>query len=105
MRTFFAHDFLQLVVQIVAALGKNVRPLVAQYAQILLLVTVEAFLQLGAGTYTADGHVVDGLADDWQRSRVVHRSHGHQNTSRVSLGTQHTAVWRKTLTKLLNFGF
>jgi len=44
IKTFFVHDSLQLVVEVVSTFGKHIGPLVTQNTQVFLLVTVQSFL-------------------------------------------------------------
>jgi len=44
VKTFFVHDSLQLVVEIVSSFGEHIRPLVTQNTEIFFLVAIESFL-------------------------------------------------------------
>lgn len=63
--TRFVDQFLYLLIQVLLASGQGLGPAVPEHGEVLLLVRVQAFLQLGAHGQAADVHRCDALTDQW----------------------------------------
>lgn len=79
--TWFVDQFLYLLIQVLLASGEGLGPAVPQDGEVLLLVGIQTFLQLGAHCEAPNVHGCDALTDQRQGARVGHRLDAYQDSS------------------------
>lgn len=83
--TLLIDEFLDLLIEVLSPSHQGVAPLFPQYAQILVLVTVQRHLQSVSHGHATHGYVQYRLTDDWQGSGILYRLHANLYPTLLSL--------------------
>lgn len=63
--TWFMHDLMNLLIQVLSPPHQRIRPSLPQAGQVVVLVTIKTLLQLGASADATHRDRRDGFTDDW----------------------------------------